>query len=176
MVLQDGAKVSEAALREFVFDRLPLRSPQPHHRAQRRAQAPTGKIQRIGLASRLEAALKVTYEPPANEMERLVAATICDVLARETTGRNDNFFSLGGDSLRATQALTRLEQALEFKIPVSVIFRCPTPALLAAKLEQMRDTEVDVLAAELETSAPAERARLLDELQGIRILNYQSCD
>lgn len=56
--------------------------------------------------------------------------------------------------MRATQALTRLEQALEFKIPVSVIFRCPTPALLAAKLEQMRDTEVDVLAAELETLPP----------------------
>jgi hypothetical protein len=86
------------------------------------------------------------------------------VLGRETVGRNDNFFSLGGDSLRATQVLTRLGQLLGFQIPVPIIFRCPTPALLADKLDLMTEPEIDALAAELEKLPPEERARLLNDL------------
>ena len=93
-----------------------------------------------------------------------MAATICEVLGLETVGRNDNFFSLGGDSLRAMQLLIRLGQSLGFQIPVPSIFRCPTPALLARKLELMREPEIDALAAELEKLPPEERARLLKEL------------
>jgi acyl carrier protein len=127
-------------------------------------KGPTGKIQRIGLADRLAAALVVAYEAPASDMERLVAATICEVLGREVVGRNDNFFSLGGDSLRATQVLSRLGPSLGFQIPVPAIFRCPTPALLANKLDLMREPEIDALAAELEKLPPEERARLLNDL------------
>jgi len=53
---------------------------------------------------------------------------------------------------------------LGLPIPVPTIFRCPTPALLANKLELMREPEIDELAAELEKLPPEERARLLNDL------------
>jgi hypothetical protein len=127
-------------------------------------KGPTGKIQRIGLADRLAAALVVAYEAPASNTERLVTTTICEVLGRERVGRNDNFFALGGDSLRATQVLTRLQHILGFTIPVPTMFRRPTPALLADKLDLMRGPDIDALAAELEKLPLQERAKLLNEL------------
>src|SRR5436190_3871621 len=165
VVLKDGAVGCEAVLREFALDRLPtFKVPSRIILVKDVPKGPTGKIQRIGLADRLAAALVVAYEAPTSDMERLVAATICQVLGREVVGRNDNFFSLGGDSLRATQVLTRLGQSLGFQIPVPAIFRCPTPALLANKLDLMREPEVDALAAELEKLPPEERASLLNDL------------
>jgi acyl-CoA synthetase (AMP-forming)/AMP-acid ligase II len=165
VVFKDGATGSEIELREFALDRLPMfKVPSRIIFVKDVPKGPTGKLQRIGLADKLAAALVVAYEAPASDTERLVAATICEVLGREAVGRNDNFFSLGGDSLRATQLLTRLGQSLGFQIPVPTIFRCPTPALLASKLELMREPEIDALAAELEKLPPEERARLLNDL------------
>jgi len=165
VVLKNGAVACEAVLREFALDRLPtFKVPSRIIFVNDVPKGATGKIQRIGLADRLATALVAAYEAPASDTERLVAATICEVLGRETVGRNDNFFSLGGDSLRATQVLTRLQHALGLPIPVPTIFRCPTPALLANKLELMREPEIDVLAAELEKLPPEERARLLNDL------------
>jgi acyl-CoA synthetase (AMP-forming)/AMP-acid ligase II/acyl carrier protein len=165
VVLKNGAAGSEAAMREFALDRLAaFKVPSRIIFVSDVPKGPTGKLQRIGLADRLAAALVVAYEAPASDTERLVAATICEVLGRAAVGRNDNFFSLGGDSLRATQVLTRLQHALGFPIPVPMIFRCPTPALLANKLELMREPEIDALAAELEKLPPDARARLLNDL------------
>jgi oxalate---CoA ligase len=165
VVLKNGAVGCEAVLREFALDRLPaFKVPSRIIFVNDVPKGPTGKIQRIGLAERLAAALAVAYEAPASDTEQLVANTICEVLNCEKVGRDDNFFSLGGDSLRGTQVLTRLGQSLGFQIPVPTIFRCPTPALLANKLDLMREPEIDALAAELEKLPPEERARVLDDL------------
>jgi acyl-CoA synthetase (AMP-forming)/AMP-acid ligase II/acyl carrier protein len=165
VVLKDGAAVSEAGLRAFTLDRLPaFKVPSRIIFVKDVPKGPTGKLQRIGLADQLAAALVVAYEAPASDTERLVAATICEVLGRERVGRHDSFFSLGGDSLRATQVLTRLQHALGFSIPVPAMFRCPTPALLAGQLDLMREPEIDALAAELEKLPPEKRARLLNGL------------
>jgi oxalate---CoA ligase len=165
VVLKNGAVACEAVLREFALDRLPaFKVPSRIILVNDVPKGGTGKIQRIGLADWLATALVVAYEAPASDTERLVAATICQVLNCEKVGRNDNFFSLGGDSLRATQVLTRLGQSLGFQIPVPTIFRCPTPALLANKLDLMREPEIDALAAELEKLPHEERARVLNDL------------
>jgi acyl-CoA synthetase (AMP-forming)/AMP-acid ligase II/acyl carrier protein len=166
VVLKEGAAGSETALRDFALDRLPtFKVPRRIIFVDDVPKGPTGKVQRAGLADRLGAALVVAYEAPASDTERLVAGTMCEVLGRETVGRNDNFFGLGGDSLHATQVLTRLQRALGFSIPVPTIFRWPTPALLADKLDLMREPEIEALAAELAKLPPHERVRLLNELR-----------
>jgi amino acid adenylation domain-containing protein len=45
---------------------------------------------------------------PQTELERLVAQVIADVLAIDEVGMDDNFFVLGGDSLRSMRALESL--------------------------------------------------------------------
>jgi hypothetical protein len=73
---------------------------------------------------------------------------------------------LGGDSLRATQVIVRLNQTLALDLPVPLLFRLPTPALLGARLEELvASREIDLLAAELGALPLSERSRLLDETQ-----------
>jgi oxalate---CoA ligase len=165
VVLKNGAAIGEAELREAAFERLPaFKVPSRIVFVKDVPKGATGKIQRIGLADRLATALAVTYEAPESDTERLVTATICEVLGRKDAGRNDNFFSLGGDSLRATQVLARLQDALGFSISVSIIFRHPTPAMLAAKLDLVKESELDALAAKLDKLPSEDQTRMLQDL------------
>jgi acyl carrier protein len=100
-------------------------------------------------------------------LEQLSAATFEQVLQRQRIGRNDNFFALGGDSLRATQVVARLMKELILEIPPAALFRRPTPALLAAELARLVDErEIDVITEELRKLSPEAAARLLDEATG----------
>jgi len=166
VVLHAGSPVDEAELRAFAAERLPaFKVPSRIVFLPDLPKGPTGKLQRIGLADRLAAELTATYEPPTTEAERLVADTVCAVLGRAQAGRNDNFFALGGDSLRATQVVARLETAWEIAIPQSVIFRHPTMAQLARELEVLRATELAALAAEMEQLPSAEQSALLNHCE-----------
>ena len=110
----------------------------------------TGKIQRNRL------------EPPAEGLEKLAASTMQEVLQRPQVGRNDNFFALGGDSIRATQVLVRLAKILEIEIPLITLFKKPTVMLLAAELARLQgEQEIESLAAALAKLPPGEAARLL---------------
>jgi acyl carrier protein len=165
VVLQPGASCGEAELRAFLLDRLPpFKVPSRIVSVDDIPKGPTGKIQRIGMAARLDQALSIAYEPPVSDMEKRVAATIGEVLSRERIGREDNFFALGGDSLRATQVLARLKQMLGLELPVPLLFRLPTPALLGARLDELvASRELDQLVAALAALPPEEQTRLLDE-------------
>jgi aryl carrier-like protein len=126
-------------------------------------KGPTGKIQRIGLADRLARELAVAYEPPEPGLETLTATTIQQVLQRSPVGRQDNFFALGGDSIRATQVAVRLAQSLSLDISPVILFHHPTVALLAAELGRLQQTQVDALAAELARLPPEAAERMLRE-------------
>lgn len=167
VVLRAGASASEAELRAFLLDRLPaFKVPSRIVPVDDVPKGPTGKIQRIGMAGRLAQSLSIAYEHPVSEMEKRVAVTIGEVLGRERVGRHDNFFALGGDSLRGTQVIIRLRQELALELPAPFIFRLPTPALLGARLDELTASrEVELLAAALAALPPQERARLLDEGQ-----------
>jgi len=56
----------------------------------------------------------------------------CDVLKRDTVERDANFFSMGGDSLRAAQLVARAEARFGRRIGLAQLFRAPTPAGMAA--------------------------------------------
>lgn len=68
--------------------------------------------------------LQGDYVAPQNAVE-LVADTIGEVLHGVRVGADDNFFAIGGDSLTATQVVTRLNDALHVDLP-DVTFRKPT--------------------------------------------------
>lgn len=164
VVLQADASCSEAELRAFMLDRLPgFKVPSRIILVDDVPKGPTGKIQRVGMAERLASFLSPAYQAPASATERLVAATIAEVLGLERVGREDNFFALGGDSLRATQVLIRLEQVLALELQVALLFRLPTPALLGARLDELAAAhEIDLLAAALAALPVHEQATLLD--------------
>jgi amino acid adenylation domain-containing protein len=69
------------------------------------------------------------------DTEQLVAEILAAVLERDSIGRHDDFFALGGDSLRAVQAILWLNAKLETQVPISVLFEARTVYGLACLLD-----------------------------------------
>ena len=63
---------------------------------------------------------------PRNDLETHVATIWAEVLGRESVGIDQDFFALGGTSLLAIRARSRLEQELRVDIPLRAFFESPT--------------------------------------------------
>jgi amino acid adenylation domain-containing protein/non-ribosomal peptide synthase protein (TIGR01720 family) len=72
----------------------------------------------------------VEYEAPQNEMESQLAQSWAQVLNRKPIGINDNFFALGGDSIKAIQIVSHLKQK-NLKLEIRNLFLYPTIRELA---------------------------------------------
>jgi acyl-CoA synthetase (AMP-forming)/AMP-acid ligase II/acyl carrier protein len=168
VVPEDGKVLNEPALREFVLNHLPMfKVPSRILIVSEIPKGPTGKLQRIGLNERFAQDLRVAYEPPAEGMEQLTASVIEQVLPGQRVGRNDNFFALGGDSIRAMQVVARLAKTLGLEIPPTAVFQKPTVAQLAGELDRLQEEqEILTLVEELRKLPPEEAERLLRE--GVR--------
>ncbi|MGE5823835.1 MAG: non-ribosomal peptide synthetase [Bacteroidota bacterium] len=136
-VLNSGKSAQEEALRSFLFGRLPeAKIPSRIVIVDEIPKGPTGKIQRIGLADRLRDHLETTFVAPRNDTEMLVAAIFAEVLGLERVGALDNFFALGGDSLRAGQVITRVHARKGVNVPLPTLFRNPTVGEFAREIER----------------------------------------
>jgi amino acid adenylation domain-containing protein len=77
-------------------------------------------------------------EPPRTETEHTVAAMWSGVLGVRTIGRDDNFYALGGDSLRMTRLLHRINQRFDTALVASRFRSFATLADLAAYIDAAR--------------------------------------
>ena len=83
--------------------------------------------------------LPVAYVAPQTPDERAVVEVWQNTLGVAPIGVNDNFLELGGDSLIATQVVTRLREVMaNDSISVASLFATPTVALLVASLQTPR--------------------------------------
>ncbi|MCZ2528262.1 amino acid adenylation domain-containing protein, partial [Streptomyces sp. HB2AG] len=72
------------------------------------------------------------YTAPRDATEQAVTEVFAEVLGVERVGVHDDFFDLGGDSILAVRALSRIESRLGATADRRVFFERPTAALLAA--------------------------------------------
>jgi amino acid adenylation domain-containing protein len=73
-----------------------------------------------------------TFSAPETELEKKLVAIWMDVLKIPGSfGIHDNFFQLGGHSLKATLLVSRIHRDLDIKVPLAEIFKSPTVAQLA---------------------------------------------
>jgi amino acid adenylation domain-containing protein/non-ribosomal peptide synthase protein (TIGR01720 family) len=93
-----------------------------------------GKIDRRALPNPLETdavmQLGTEYAAPGNEIEATMTEIWEAVLGRKNIGIHDDFFALGGDSIKAIQVVSRLNAA-KLKSEVRLIFQYPTIAELS---------------------------------------------
>lgn len=99
-------------------------------------RGPTGKVQRLMMATLLQGSLQSPAEPVSGELETLIAATVAEVLRQPPPGRHANFFQLGGDSLSGTRVIVRLAEALGLDLEPTLLFLEPTVRGLAEHLKQ----------------------------------------
>ena len=84
------------------------------------------------------------------------------MLDRPAIARSDDFFALGGHSLKAVRMLARLNEALPIDVPLRTVFENPTVATLAAALDALTDAalaeddDLAALLAEIEALTGAE--------------------
>jgi len=71
------------------------------------------------------------YRAPRTERERVLAAVFAEVLGVARVGADDDFFELGGDSIRSIQVVSRA-RALGVEVSPRQVFECRTVAELAA--------------------------------------------
>ncbi len=80
-----------------------------------------------------------SYSPPANDLQRALTENWAEIFGIEDIGVDDDFFELGGDSLKALSFISRLHRESKLLIEVADFFKHPTIRGLTAILEQ-RDT------------------------------------
>jgi FkbH-like protein len=105
---------------------------------------------RLGLTPNLPA----TPVAPRTPIEEALAGIWSEVLGIEPIGIHDDFFQLGGDSLLATQVVSRVRRRFHVQLPLRGLFEAATVAELA----------VSVVATLAEREHGEDVASLLDEL------------
>ena len=133
--------VSAAELRRFVAARLPdYMVPSAFVTVGRLPLGPTGKLDRSALPD--PQFVDATYRAPGSEAERIIAAAFADVLGVDRVGIDDDFFAVGGDSLRSIQVVARA-RALGLTVSTRDIFECRTAARLAEVAANRHDRQPD---------------------------------
>jgi NAD(P)-dependent dehydrogenase (short-subunit alcohol dehydrogenase family)/acyl carrier protein len=79
--------------------------------------------------------LETAYAPPENELERSIAQVWAELLGTAQVGIHDSYYELGGDSLLATQIVTRLRDRYGLAISLRQFLEAGTVASLARLLE-----------------------------------------
>ncbi len=74
------------------------------------------------------------FSAPRGEAESMVAAVFGTLLETGAVGRDDSFFGLGGDSIRAIQVTGALSERWGREVPVRLLYEHPTVRGLAAAL------------------------------------------
>ncbi|HEX8696368.1 MAG TPA: amino acid adenylation domain-containing protein [Longimicrobium sp.] len=160
-----GTDFDAAALREHLASRLPpYMVPSAIVRMDALPLTPSRKIDRRALPAPEACASVRGSEPPATATEQAVAAIWREVLEVESVGAGDNFFDLGGHSLRATRVVSRLRSRLGAEVPVGALFEYPTVRDLAALVEARRrpaPAADETLLAWIEGLSEEEAERLL---------------
>jgi amino acid adenylation domain-containing protein/non-ribosomal peptide synthase protein (TIGR01720 family) len=98
---------------------------------------PSGKTNRNALPEPSEADLFINeaYLPPTNETEEKLKNLWQEILNVETIGITDNFFDLGGHSIKAALVSAAIEKEFKTDFPLLEIFRKPTIKEIAPLLE-----------------------------------------
>ena len=76
-----------------------------------------------------------SYETPVTEIEKTLSALYAEILSVKRVGRQDDFYSLGGDSISATTLLLRVYQSFSCRINIRDIMENPVLKDLSKKIE-----------------------------------------
>ncbi|WCM63689.1 non-ribosomal peptide synthetase [Paenibacillus polymyxa] len=138
-------KVSE--LREWLSHKLPQYMCPSHYMfLERFPLTPNGKIDRKSLPSPEGSRLTIDeYIAPRNMVEVQLERIWKEVLGLQKVGVKDNFFDIGGHSLRATTLIVKIHKEMNCSLPLGEVFQFPTieqMAIVIADIEKQAYTSI----------------------------------
>jgi non-ribosomal peptide synthetase component E (peptide arylation enzyme)/thioesterase domain-containing protein/aryl carrier-like protein len=141
VVLRPGAHVSEHEIQQHAAAKLAdFKVPRQVVFVDDIPKGPTGKLQRIGLAERLGVGqvaqpAQRAYTPPRTSLERELAQLWATTLGVDRVGVDDDFFSLGGDSILGAELVARIAERNGRKLPLTTLLWAPTLGAFASLVE-----------------------------------------
>ena len=134
LVLQPGAKLNASELRQQLQDKLPdYMLPGAFVQLDVLPRTPSGKIDRRQLPQPGETRpeLDCPYRAPRNQNEQMLCDVWSEILAIQPIGIDDNFFDLGGNSLKVQHCISLLQSRHQLTLPITQLYANPRVAALA---------------------------------------------
>ncbi|MFF0729911.1 phosphopantetheine-binding protein, partial [Streptomyces sp. NPDC004134] len=93
-----------------------------------------GKLDRAALRDLVVQPLSTrdSGDQPVTDTERLLAGIWSQVLRTDSVGRNDHFFTIGGDSMTALRLVATISKTVGTRVGIATLYRNSTVAELAA--------------------------------------------
>ncbi|MDO6434620.1 amino acid adenylation domain-containing protein [Flavitalea sp. BT771] len=104
-----------------------------------------GKTDRRKLAELPLAGQEPAYRPPLSDLEIRLSEEWRTLLGRSRIGLDDNFFSLGGDSIRAITFVVKVNKLLGLELPLDKLYELRTLEKVAAFLSALQESGTDDL-------------------------------
>ncbi|WP_057511660.1 non-ribosomal peptide synthetase [Staphylococcus sp. NAM3COL9] len=111
-----------------------------------------------------------THVEPTNDVEKMLASIFENVLNIERVSIHDNFFEIGGHSLKAINIINKIEGEIGVRLPLKVIFESPTVGQLSKVIEEQENgvSGRNIPQAEVKpyylASSPQKRLYVLNEM------------
>ncbi|WP_336638370.1 amino acid adenylation domain-containing protein [Lysinibacillus fusiformis] len=141
----NGIQLEEQVLRDYLNNFLPdYMVPERFIELLEMPLSPTGKIDRKQLAT-LDVSLSRShlYVAPENDTQHLLANAWEYVLGNSPIGIHDNFFHIGGHSLKVLEILVQVKKHIPF-LKIQDFFQYPTIAELDQYISNFQPEDLDV--------------------------------
>ncbi|MFT7901171.1 MULTISPECIES: amino acid adenylation domain-containing protein [Flavobacteriaceae] len=127
--IKTDEELSENELRDFLENSLPeYMIPNLFIKVENFPLTINGKIDTIKLLSTTSENVITSsmYVAPSDEIEEKLVEIWENILKREKIGVEDDFFSIGGDSIKAVRIVSEIQQQFNTKVDLIVLFQEPT--------------------------------------------------
>jgi amino acid adenylation domain-containing protein len=171
IVPENNEKPAVDALRAFLQKSLPYYMlPSQFVYLEELPLTPNNKVDRKALPvpDQARPELEQVYLAPENDSEKKLAELWCQVLDIDKVGMGDNFFDVGGTSLRAVQLIENIKQTFNVDLSVVTLFQHPTIRAFVNSLNKDGETSASYSKikerAQLRKSALQKRQRKVKEV------------
>ncbi|MGW0432600.1 non-ribosomal peptide synthetase [Micromonospora sp. NPDC003197] len=103
----------------------------------------TGKLDERALPAPTSRTTKGSRRPPTTAAQRVAAALWGEVLGVSDLELDDDFFELGGNSIKATQVVSRVRRTWQLELPLRGVFQARTVGAFAELLERELAARLD---------------------------------
>ncbi|MBD1938350.1 non-ribosomal peptide synthetase [Microcoleus sp. FACHB-68] len=145
IIPESSSSISEASsfkeLQNFLKEKLPeYMVPATFMKLDTLPLTSNGKVDRKALPAPnfIKSELDENFVAPQTPVEERLARIWSELLSLEQVGIYDSFFELGGNSLLATQLLTRLRETFQVELPLRDLFEVQTISGLCEKISQAK--------------------------------------